>query len=81
MCRSNFGCDSGKYLEKLEKDRKLFATFVNLENAYEEVMGYLENIGVGRHLLEGIRHFFKDTSASVQVNWELRESYGVFLKV
>ncbi len=63
----------------LEKDRKLFASFVDLEKAYDGVdrkglWDTLRMYGVGRQLLEGIRSY-ENASASVWVNGELSESF------
>ncbi len=66
----------------LEKDRKLFAAFMDLEEAYGRVdwkglWDILRMYGVGRKLLEGIRSFYENASASVRVNGELSESFNV----
>ncbi len=66
----------------IEKDRKLFAGFMVLEKAYDRVdrkglWDVLRIYGVGGHLLEGIGSFYKDSSASVCMNGELSESFGV----
>ncbi len=70
----------------LEKDRKLFAAFMNLEKTYHRVdrkglYDILRVYGVGGQLLEGIRSFYKNASASVQVNGELSESFSVEVRV
>ncbi len=57
----------------LEKDRKLFAAFMDLEKAYDRVdrkglWDTLRVYGVGGKLLEGIRSFYENASASVRVN-------------
>ncbi len=66
----------------LEKDRKLFAAFMDLEKAYEELIGRaygrLRVYGVGGQLLEGVRSFYENASASVRVNGELSESFNPF---
>ncbi len=54
----------------LEEDRKLFATFLDLENAYDRVdrKGLWDTLrvnGVGGQFLEGIRSFYKNASTSV----------------
>ncbi len=78
MCGPNF-CNE-KLVEKyLEKDRKLFAAFMDLEKAYDRVdrKGLWEALrvyGVGGKLLEGVRSFYETASASVRVNGELSES-------
>ncbi len=66
----------------LEKDRKLFAAFMDLEKAYDRVdrKGLWERLrvyGVGRKLLEGVRSFYENASASVWVDGELSESFKV----
>ncbi len=63
----------------LEKDRKLFAAFMDLEKAYDRdnrkgLWDTLKVYGVGGKLFEGIRSFYENTSASVQVKGELSES-------
>ncbi len=60
----------------LEKDRKLFAAFMDLEKGYGRVdrKGLWDTqrvYEVGGQLLEGIRSFFENASASVRVNGEL----------
>lgn len=64
-----------KYLEK----DSWFAAFIDMEEAYDRVdmkgLWYVIRIyGVGRHLLEGS---YKNTCASVEVNIELSENFGV----
>ncbi len=78
MCGCSQNID-GKFLEK---DRKLFAAFMDLEKAYDRVdrMGLWDTLrvcGVGGQLLEGIRFFYENASASVRVNGELGESFSV----
>ncbi len=56
----------------LEKDRNLFAAFVDLKKSYGRVdrkgLGDTLRVhGVGGQLLEGIRHFYENASASVCV--------------
>ncbi len=68
----------GKYLEK---DRKLFAAFMDLKKAYDRVdrkglWDTLRVYGVGRQLLEGIRSY-ENASAFVRVNGELNESCNI----
>ncbi len=62
----------------LEKDRRLFAAFMDLEKVYDRVdrkglWDTLRVYGVGGQLLEGIRSFYEDASASLRVNGELCE--------
>ncbi len=66
----------------LEKDRKLFAAFMDLEKAYDRadrkgLWDTLRVYGVGGKLFEGIKSFNENASASVQVNGELSESFNV----
>ncbi len=66
----------------LERDRKLFAAFTDLEKAYDRVdrkglWDTLRVYRVGGKLLEGIRSFYENASASVRVNGELSESFNV----
>ncbi len=66
----------------LEKDRKLFAAFMYLEEAYDRVdrkgpWDTLRVYGVRGQLLEGIRSFYENASASVRLNGELSESFKV----
>ncbi len=66
----------------LEKDRKLSAAFMDLEKAYDRVdrKGLWDTprvYGVGEQLLEGIRSFYENASASVRVNGELSESFNI----
>ncbi len=66
----------------LEKNRKRFAAFMDLEKAYDRVdrKGLWETLrvyGVGGKLLEGVRSFYENASASVRVNGELSESFKV----
>ncbi len=65
----------------LEKDRKLFAAFMDLEKAYDRtdrkgVWDTLRVYGVTGRLLEGIRSY-ENASASVGVNGELSDSFSV----
>ncbi len=76
FCSENIG---EKYLEK---DRKLFAAFMDLEKAYNRVYrkglwDTLRVYGVGEKLFEGIKSFYGNASASVWVNGELSESFNV----
>ncbi len=70
-------------LEKyLEKNRKLFAAFMDLEKAYDTadrkgLWDTLRVYGVGGQLLEGIRSFYENASASVRVNRDLSESFNI----
>ncbi len=62
----------------LEKDRKLFAAYMDLEKAYDRVdrkglWDTLRVYGVGGQLLDGIASFYENASASVRVNGELSE--------
>ncbi len=60
----------GKYLEK---DKKFFVAFMDLEKAYDTVdkkglWDALREYGVGGHLLEGIKSFSKDASV-YNIEW------------
>ncbi len=62
----------------LEKDRKLFAAFMDLEKMYDRVdrkglWDTLRVYGVGGQLLEGIRSLYENDGAYVRVNGELSE--------
>ncbi len=79
---------AGKILvEKyLEKDRKLFVAFMDLEKAYDRVdrkglWDTLRVYGVGGQLLEGLRSFYENASTFVRVNGELSESFSVEVSV
>ncbi len=66
----------------LEKNRKLFAAFMNLEKADDRVdrKGLLDTLRVYEvrgQLLEGIRSFCETASSSVQVHGKLSESFSV----
>ncbi len=66
----------------LEKDRKLFIAFMDLEKAYDRVdrnglWDTLTVYGMGGKLFEGIKSFYENASASVRVNGELSESFSV----
>ncbi len=81
MCRPDFCSENigGKYLEK---DRKLFAAFMDLEKAYARVdrkglWDTLRLYGVGGKLFERIKSFYENASVSVWVNGELSESFNV----
>ncbi len=70
----------------LERDWQLFAAFMDLEKAYDRVdrkglWDTLRVYGVGGQLLEGIRSFYENASASVRVNGELSESFKVEIGV
>ncbi len=66
----------------LEKDRKLFAAFVDMEKAYDRVdrkglWDTLRVYGVEGKLFEGNKSFCENASASVRVNGELSVSFNV----
>lgn len=61
-----------------EKDRKLFASFIDLEKADDRIerKGLWDILNIyclGGDLLVGIRSFYKDLSASVHMNEKLFE--------
>ncbi len=69
----------GKYIEN---DRKLFNAFMNLGKIHDRVnrKGLWDSLRVyrvGEQLLEGIRSFYENASASVRVNGKLSESFSV----
>ncbi len=62
----------------LEKDRDLFAAFMDLEKAYDRVdrkgpRDTLRVYGRGGKLFEGIKFFYENARASVKVNGKLSE--------
>lgn len=70
----------------LEKDRKLFAAFMDLEKAYNRVdrkglWDTLRVYGMGGQLLEGMRSFYENGSASLRMNGRLSESFNVEVDV
>ncbi len=70
----------------LEKDRKLFAAFRDLEKPYDTVdrkslWDTLRVYVVGGQLLKEIRSFYENASVSVWVNRELSESFSVEVSV
>ncbi len=72
-----------KYLEKV---RKLFAAFIDLEKSYNRVKwkGLWDTLrvnGVGGQLLQGIRSFCENASASVRVKREPSERFSVEMGV
>ncbi len=66
----------------LEKDRKLFAAFMDLEKACDRVdrkdlWDTLTVYGVGGKLFEGIKSFYENASVSVWANVELSENFNI----
>ncbi len=66
----------------VEKDRKLFAAFMDLEEACDRVdrkgqWDTLRMYGMGGKLFEGINSFYETASAFVQGSGELSESFNV----
>lgn len=66
----------------VEQDRKLSAAFRGLEKSYDRddkkaVWDVLSTYWVGVHLHEGIRSFYEDTSAYVQVTGDLSGNFSV----
>ncbi len=67
--------------EYLGKDKKLYATFMDLEKAYERVnrealWSVLQIYDVGGQLLKGIQAFYREAKACVRVGWEFSEFCG-----
>ena len=68
--------------EYLRKGRKLYAAFMDLEKAYDRVdrealWSVLKIYGVGGHLLEGIKDFYRRANVCVKVNGELSDSFDI----
>ncbi len=66
----------------LKTERKLSVALRDLEKAYDRVdrkglWDTLRVYRVGGQLLEGIRSFYENASASMRVNGELSESFNV----
>ncbi len=62
------------------KDRELFFAIMNLEMAYDRVdrkglWDALRIYGVGGHLLDGIRPFYQDASASCACEQEAEKEF------
>ncbi len=81
-CVDQIFCNENTGRKYLEKDRKLFAAFMALEKAYDRVdrKGLWETLRVyrvGGQLLEGVRSFYENASASVRENGELSESFNI----
>ena len=71
--------------EYLGKNEKLYASFMDLEKAYDRVdkealWNVLKIYSVGGQLLAGVKAFYREGSASVRVNGELCYSIGVRLR-
>ncbi len=68
--------------EYLGKVKKLYATYMNLEKAYNKVdrealRSVLQIYGVARQLLKGIKAFYGEANACVRVGGEFSESSAV----
>ncbi len=68
--------------EYLGKDRKLYATFMDLDNAYDRVdMEALWNVlkiyVVGGQVMEGIKAFYREANAYVKIDEKLSDSLAV----
>ncbi len=66
----------------LRKDKKLYASFMNLEKASDKVdrealWNVLRTYGVGGKLLKGIQAFYREANACVRVGEEFSESFAV----
>ncbi len=70
----------------LGKDKKMYATFMDLEKAYDRVdrealWSVLRIYGVGGQLLKGIQAFYKEANACVRVGGKFSESFAVEVEV
>ena len=66
----------------IEKNRKMYAVFVDLEKAYdkvcrEELWGALQRYSVSGHLLRAIKAMYQDSRAYVKVDGGKTEWFGV----
>ena len=70
----------------LGKGRKLYAAFMDLEKAYDRVdrmalWDVLGIYGVGGHLLEGIKAFYREANACVRMDGDLSEDFAISVGV
>ena len=86
--RSGRGCIDqifviSQLVEKhLEKEKKMFAAFVDLEKAYEKLWRVdpwraLSEYGIGGRLLGAVEVLYKESKACVRVEGELMEEFDV----
>ncbi len=81
MCESNIFFQDGSR-KILEKRKKLYAAFMDLEKAYDRVdwltlWEVLRIYGVGGKLLSVIKSFYEAASACVQINGETSEHFEI----
>ncbi len=80
MCGSNIFLQDGS--RKIEKRKKLYAAFMDLEKAYDRVdwlalWEVLRIYGVGGKLLSAIKSFYEAASAFVRINVETSEHFEI----
>ena len=86
--RSGRGCEEQIFVMRqlaekmIEKNRKMYAVFVDLEEAYdkvcrEELWEALKRYGVSGDLLRAIRALYQASEASVKVDGECSEWFKV----
>ena len=66
----------------LEKGKKMFAAFIDLEKAYdkvwrEDLWRALREYGIGGRLLGSIEALYRESKACVRVDGELSEEFSV----
>ncbi len=83
MGGSNSFLQDGTVVEKiLEKRKKLYAAFMDLEKAYDRVdwqalWEFLRIYCVGGKLLSAIKSFYEEASACVKINGETSEHFEI----
>ncbi len=68
--------------EYLGKDKKLYAAFMDLEKAYDRIerealWKVLKIYGVGGQLMKGIKAFYREKYACVQLDREFSASFAI----
>ena len=66
----------------LEKGKKMFSAFIDLEKAYdkvwrEDLWSALREYGIGGRLLGSIEALYRESKACVRVEGELSEEFSV----
>ncbi len=66
----------------LMKGKKIYAAFINLEKAYDRIhwmamWNVLKMYGVGGSLMNGVKAFYKEAKACINVNGKTGESFGI----